>query len=166
MAIRMVWEDLSAGRSLWNRMLAGRLGRTVFKGAALFLRRLRSRSADTSSPTVVALSDTVRDAYEALPHADRAQLAEVPRLIERLRAHARALHDREEPVARERLGSVAVALETLRLDLMRAAAGEAALPQISADLAAARAISERVDEALGTPRGGATPSHRPETTPI
>ncbi len=166
MAIRMVWEDLSAGRSLWNRMLAGRLGRRLFAGAALFLRRARASATDTSTPTVVALSDTAREAFDALPAAERAQLAEVPRLLDRMRAHARALHDRDDPVARERLGSVAAALEMLRLDLLRAAAGEGVVPQITADLAAARAISDRVDEALDAKRGGATPSPRPETTPI
>lgn len=144
-ALRMLWDDVRGGRSLWNRMLAGKLGAFVFRVAGLFLRRRTAVTAPAGEPTGALLGGATRDAFEALPPAQRAQLAAVPPLVERLRAAALRLRGREDPPSRERFASVVTALEGVRLDLLRMNAG-VNTNEIAADLARAAEVGARVDQ--------------------
>jgi len=168
-ALRMLWDDLRGGRSLWNRMLAGRLGRFVFRVAGLFVRRPRAVTAPPGEPTVSLLGGAAREAFDALPPAQRAQLAEVPPLVERLRAAALRLRGRDDTPSRERFASVVTALEGVRLDLLRVNAGSAAAVEITADLERAAEVGARVDATLASglavdgllrnPKPGARPDY-------
>ncbi len=142
-AIRMLWEDLRAGRSLWNRMLAGKLGKLVFRVAGIFLKRPAAAVAPIGESTVSLLGGAAREAYDALPPAQRSQLAEVPSLVDRLRDAALKLRDRDDTASRERYATVVSALEGVRLDLLRVNSGTTAPVEITADLERAAEVGER-----------------------
>ncbi|MGE0353239.1 MAG: serine/threonine-protein kinase [Gemmatimonadales bacterium] len=144
MMIRTIWRDVRRGKSLWRRMLQGRLGRLIFGIAGLGLWKTPLLPTG-GEPTEVMLGAAAGELFAALPAADRRQLAEVPALVERLQREAEALRMRGGDAAVERLPEVVGALEAIRLDLLRMHAGQAGLDEITRDLEAARNVGARID---------------------
>jgi serine/threonine-protein kinase len=127
-------------------------------------------------PTEILLAGQARDLLRALAPADRAQLAGAEELLNslereagRLRARLGELDQAAAAVggtgtaerrdvageiaearreAAERLGATVSALETVRLDLLRARAGIQGTGNLTEQLAALRRLSERVDASL------------------
>ena len=136
LTVRALWNDLRRGPSLWTRVVRGRLGRSLFRAASWGL-PAPSRVAIEGQPTALVLEHALEELYAALPAAERARFAEVPAVVERLRADALAYDDAR------RAGAVA-ALESLRLDLLRLHAGHGA-GGLTQHIEQARRIGERVD---------------------
>ncbi len=147
---RRVWRDLRAGKpgTFWNRLMAGRFGRWLFRVASRTVRT--EQVAPSAEPTAVLLARATEDLYHALPGEQRRRLADVPALLARLQADAAVLHrlDVADPSKAERLASAVTAIENLRLDLLRLHAGRASVDELTADIARARDLAQRVDAAL------------------
>ncbi|HEU4569920.1 MAG TPA: serine/threonine-protein kinase [Gemmatimonadales bacterium] len=135
-----LWRFRPPGKpSLWSRFLAGRLGRWVFDWAGIGATR-RADAPVPGEPTALALGQALHELFAALPAERQRQLAEVPELAERLQARALA-------AGPERAQAV-VALETLRLDLLRLTAGTITEPELTADLEAVQRLGAEVDRAV------------------
>lgn len=148
-AIRAVSKELATGPSLWSRLLRGRFGRFLFRGARLFVRRAdRKAIAQGSMPTVMALGLEADQLYHALPPAARDQLRELPKVLASLRDEATRLRERDDSVAAERLATVAAAMESFRLDLLELAAGNASIPDVTQHIVEASRLAERVDAVI------------------
>ncbi len=91
-------------------------------------------------PTALVLGGSIDALYAALPEEQRKRLTEVPDLAARLQARAlSAGAGRTEAV---------VALETLRLDILRLQAGTITEPELTADLDAVRKLGEEIDRVV------------------
>ncbi len=148
-AARRIWRDVYAGKrgTVWNRLMAGRFGRWLFRVAGATVRS--GDTAPSAEPTAVLLARATEDLYHALPGEQRRRLSGVPELLARLQADAAALHELDEanPARATRLEAAVTALENVRLDLLRLHAGRASLDELTADLEQAREVARRVDAA-------------------
>jgi len=124
-------------RSWWHRVLRSRRGRVLWKIATLGLGRVPERTLG-GEPTAVAVGGAVQRLFETLPAAEQRLLADVPDLAARLEARAMRAGG---PEATEAM----VALETLRLDLMRLRAGQLDADGLTEDLAKLREVGYFVD---------------------
>jgi serine/threonine-protein kinase len=153
----------AASRSLrawfWNSR-CGRLAERLLRGTS------RSPAPDELfRPTEVMLGGAVVELFDALPAAYRESLADLPRVVERLREHAARARaalirlDDAAPVglgradlaaARERalrqLTESVSALETVRLGVLRLQAGACDLPSAASMMQTASAIDARLNE--------------------
>ncbi|GIW51116.1 MAG: hypothetical protein KatS3mg081_0471 [Gemmatimonadales bacterium] len=168
-------KDL-VGRML-GRLLAGRAGKALWRLARIGTGR-RSEADTLRRGTELAILLAIDDLYRGLPKKLRRRLPNLPATVRkleqdasRLRARISALEDlaaraeggpaaaaRKREVAAEleiargdaqlRLEEVIAALETVRLDLLRLAAGTGNVETVTADLAAAREVGEAVSRLL------------------
>jgi serine/threonine-protein kinase len=148
--IRKLWNDLTRGKNLWGRLMAGRFGRFLFRVAGVGARAERPALPAAGEPTSVVLGHAVEELYGALPAAERRRLSEVPEVVARLQSDIAALRDRaDEPGAGERLETAVAALEAIRLDLLRLHAGIGTREELTRDIETARRVGEGVDAVLG-----------------
>ena len=118
-------------------------------------------------PTEMALGLAVGDLFAALPKAYREHLADLPKVVEHLEAHASAARARVDELAalaavggesasavqlstardaaKAELAESVAALEAVRLDLLRLHGGAIDLQPITAVLDAARELGEELD---------------------
>jgi serine/threonine-protein kinase len=145
------------GRRLTTRASAARLRRWFWKSplgslmarvATIGLRQRQGQAWGSWRPTETALGSVTGALFAALPESERAALADLPDVVGRLEddaAHARFQLARDAaPAWAERLERSVAAIETLRLGLLRMAAGHAAAGSLTADLDAARELSQRI----------------------
>ena len=131
--------------SFWE----SRFGDLVARIATTGLPAARRGAWAGSRRTEAALGSATETLFAALPGSEREALNDLPQVVERL--------EREAALARERLAaggggpwadrlerSVA-AIETLRVGLLRMTVGHVAASSLTADLDAARELSERID---------------------
>ncbi len=163
---------------LYDRLLAGRFGRLLFRLAGIGLRRPDVSLAQTSQHTEAALASAADRIFDQMPSHVRQRFSTVPDVIEHLKQHAAALRQREEELNRsiatadhgsargegpgnleatrsmvsERLEQTVAALEHIRLNLLRLHAGVGSPDELTADLDKARAIGEAVDAELAGQR--------------
>ncbi len=123
--------------SWWGRLLGSRVGKWLWSAVTLGQGRIR-QVPTSGEPTAIALGGAIHGIYSALQPGEQKLLAEVPGLIDRLAA--RAL-DRADPHSVDAV----MALETLRLDLMKLQAGQIAADGLTADYEKMREIGRRVD---------------------
>ena len=83
---------------------------------------------------------------EALPEADRAQVRDVPAVVERLEKEAEALRARGQ--TGERLAETVAALENLRLAMLKLRAGSGTVADLTLWLERAREIGDYVDRRI------------------
>jgi serine/threonine protein kinase len=102
-----------------------------------------------SEPTEVALAAGANELFEAMPGELKARFPDVPRILERLEVQAGRLRSSGADTGGERLITALAAMENLRLDLLRLTAGAGTRDDLTADLDAARSLSERIDALLG-----------------
>ncbi len=140
--IRQLAQRSHRGRTFWSRWLGGRLGRFLFWVAGRWPGSRRLPAPD--APTAVLLGGAADQLYAALPPDRRAMLQDLPSLVRRLEADALAAGDADPARRSEAL----LALEALRLDLLRMQAGQAVGDQLTADLDAARRLAARMDRSL------------------
>jgi len=132
--------------TLWYKLWAGPVGRTFFKVAGFRL-KVSARPATASvERTELVLERSALAAYNALPDADRRQTSDVPSVVQRLEAGAKALRAKGE--TGERLTEAVAALERLRLALFRLQAGDGSVGDVTLALERARDIGEHVDARL------------------
>jgi hypothetical protein len=145
------------GRRLETRDAAARLrrwfwdspfGELMSSVASIGLRRGRKHPWGTWRPTESALGSVTGTLFAALPDSARAALADLPDVVARLEgeaAHARLELSRHADSAwADRLERTVAAIETLRLGLLRISTGHAVAGSLTADLDAARELSERI----------------------
>ena len=144
---RVLWGLLHDGPSLWSRLMRGRFGRLLFKGAALFTRR-RDRAHGAGQPTIAALGLEAESLFRALPPEVRNQLHDLPAVLASLRAQAERLRVADRDGSEARVSGVVAAMEAVRLELMGMGAGVRSVPDVTRNLEAARRIAERMDAAL------------------
>ncbi|MGH7581957.1 MAG: serine/threonine-protein kinase [Gemmatimonadales bacterium] len=144
------------GRRLEPRAASARL-RTWFWKSPLgdLMGRISSIGLRPTTPwhswhgTGAGLGSATGALFAALPEADRRALADLPEVIARLEAEAvRArlhLDAGSDAMWESRLERAVAAIETLRIGLLRMAADHAATGALTADLDAARALSDRID---------------------
>ncbi len=135
--VRRLMELHGAKGSWWGRLFRSRIGHRVWKLATLGLNRVRS-APSSGEPTAMVLGDAVHTLYNTLPTQERQLLAYVPALIDRL--SARALDHADA----QRVDAI-MALETLRLDLLKLRAGQIAADGMTADLEQLREVGYQVD---------------------
>lgn len=145
---RRLWTDLRRGRpGLWSRFLGGRFGTIVFRIARVGQRAGAQELPVAGEPTVLALGRAVDQVFQALPAAVRNQLGDVPALIDRLQAEA--LQRRvQTPDAGGRVTTSVVALEAVRLDLLRLHAGTAPAGELTRNLEHVRGVGGEIDRLL------------------
>ncbi|HEX5004520.1 MAG TPA: serine/threonine-protein kinase [Gemmatimonadales bacterium] len=153
------------GPSWWDRWWAGRLGRWM---ARLAGGRAAPALPVANEPTELALGRAAEALFAALPAAEQRGLIEVPAVIRQLERDAQALRRQDATLTRAlaeaagrhdlardleaakrataaKLATVMSALESLRIDLLRVSAGQAAGPGLTDHLEAARRIGREVD---------------------
>jgi len=145
----------SRGVGFWRRFWSGKLGRALYGFARLGLPKGLRATPVVDAPTEIALGEAATALYDALPPEARSTLGDVRGVIARLEREAQRLRREEleraqvadEPGrarAAARLAQAVAALENLRLDLLRAAAGSVDTG-LTADLEAARKVADLVD---------------------
>ncbi len=144
--VRSILRSTGRMTSVWAGMVKGRLGRWLFRLGRMGQGRGALPAPD--APTAVFLGDAALRMFEALPADRRRQLAALPETVTRLQADA--LNATEGT----RLKAL-VALENLRLDLLRLQAGQVQSDQLTRDLEDAGKIAALVDATLGR----STPAH-------
>jgi eukaryotic-like serine/threonine-protein kinase len=123
----------------------GRVGRWLFKLAAIGLKRAPAALPVTDRPTEVALGIAAIDLFEQLPTDVRSRLGDLPAVVRGLEERVRRLRGNGQE---GKLGEALGALETLRFDLLRLHGGVGTIDGLTADLGAARRIGEHVDALL------------------
>ena len=147
-AVRSWWTLLHRRNpeGLWNRLAGGWLGRALFRLAGLRLGPVRRARLEDGEPTVRGLGERARQAFAALPAAEREALKEVPGRLDGLEREAMALRAAPESAATAaRFADATAAMELLRLDLIRLAAQRAGPSELTAALERVRDIGRRVD---------------------
>ena len=129
-----------SGGTFWARLLEGRAGRWLFRVAGIGLGVVRAEPT-SGEPTTIALGGAVGEIFARLSESQQRSLAAVPDLVERLEALAL------ERGAPRRIEAV-MALETLRLDLLRLQAGEVAADSITQGLEQLERFGRQVDAVL------------------
>ena len=147
-AVRSWWTLLHRRNpeGLWNRLAGGWLGRALFRLAGVGLGPVRRARLEDGEPTVRGLGERARQAFAALPAAEREVLKEVPGLLDGLELEAMALRAAPESAASSsRLTEATAAMELLRLDLMKLATERAGPGELTAAIERVREIGRRVD---------------------
>jgi serine/threonine-protein kinase len=146
-AVSRFWQSDRPGRGVWQRKIAGPVGRLIFRLMGIGLPKETRPVA--GEPTAVALGRGAQAAWEALPEEDRRRLLDVPSLVSRLEARALLLRGAgDAPTDPARFASAVTALETLRLDLWRLQTGAITADDLTADLDAVRRVGEEIDAAV------------------
>jgi hypothetical protein len=148
-----IGAGIKLGRRL--RFWKSRLGSWLFR-IARFGRIPQAPGIPGAGATEIALGHAAVTLYNALPTDIRADLVDLPGLVERLEREAGDLRRLLEAVApgdmrtraQERLTAVVGALETLRLDLLRLRAGIIPLDNLTSDLEAVARLSKAADRHL------------------
>ncbi len=123
--------------SWWAGVLRSRVGGWLWKAATLGMGRVPDAPMG-GEPTAIAVGGLIQDLWAALPAAEQRLLAEVPDLAQRLEARAMQQDDVHRTEA-------LVALETLRMDLLRLRAGQLAADGLTEDLRKMRDVGLYVD---------------------
>ncbi|MGH7523623.1 MAG: serine/threonine-protein kinase [Gemmatimonadales bacterium] len=141
---RLKIRDVGARARSW--LWHSAFGDVMASIASLGLRRGKSQRWDGRTETaVVAVTETL---FSALPQHERAVLSDLPDVVARLEAEAararRQLAAGDDAKWAERLRQAVGAIETLRVGLLRMTTSHVAAASLTADLAAARELSERI----------------------
>jgi serine/threonine-protein kinase len=135
--VRRLIELHGAKGSWWGRLFKTKVGKRVWSLATFGLKKVRS-APSSGEPTAMVLGGAIHELYDALPTSERQLLGEVPALIDRL--SARALDHADA----QRVDAI-MALETLRLDLLKLRAGQIAADGMTTDFERLREVGYRVD---------------------
>jgi eukaryotic-like serine/threonine-protein kinase len=147
LTVRRLWSAGSRTAGWWARRIRGSFGSMLFRIAGVGLDTARASIPVAGEPTVVALRGTVVELYDALPPGQRAAFPQLPALAERLE---RAALDARVPLRVEadntRTRTEVVALETLRLELLRLHAMTSTSRELSRELSAALRLGDQIVE--------------------
>ena len=150
---RTLWKMLRRGPSPWTKLLRGWFGRFLFREAK-WLARGRPVPAPDAHSTIVALGSDVEGTFFRLPEGVRDDLRDIPRVLAALEREGERLRARaDDPVAAEKLATVAAAMEAMRLDLLSVEAGLVSLPEVTRHIEEAARVAERIDVYVGRETG-------------
>ena len=175
----------------WAKVWNGRIGRLAFALARRLVGHRPAQTAVTHRATELSLGMAAEELFESLPHETRRALGALPGIVRRLQEDAQALRQRQDDLqdalvsageaagsspdyadvrslrdrVQAQLGETVVALETIRLNLLRLHAGSATVESLTTQLGAAAEVSAEVqrlieargdvERALRFPRSGA-----------
>ncbi len=145
---RKKWARRISGA--WNRIWASKFGRFFFKLAGIGMPKVERTVLPSTDRTEIVLGDAATAIYEGLPDEIRSRLPEIPNVIAHLERDAELL--RKCGDTGERLTLAVGALENVRLGLLRLKAGLGTVDGLTADLARAREIGDRIDAELSARR--------------
>jgi hypothetical protein len=149
-------------RRFWD----GKLGVWFEKIARIGLKRRAVPAELTHRPTEMAISMAADVLFESLPKGLRKELKEFPSVMQRLQGDAammrRTVDELNEAIASlggrtdpglteardeatRRLAAAVSALESVRLSLLKLKAGTGSVGELTADLSAARSLTEAID---------------------
>ena len=152
LTVRRLWSAGSRTAGWWARRIRGAFGSGLFRIAGIGLERAPAPIPVAGEPTAVALRGAVIELYDALAPAQRAAFPQLPALAERLE---RAALDARVPARVEahdtRTGTEIVALETLRLELLRLHATASTPAELSRELSAALRLGDQIAERAREP---------------
>jgi hypothetical protein len=146
--LRKFWQILRPGRGGWLRALAGKMGRALLGMARIGLGARRAPpDVAAGELTVVAIGQDAVGLFRALSAADQHRLADLQPVITRLAADATRLHEAgDAPGAREKLATVAAALDTIRLDLLRVRAGALSAMELTEQIAIVSRVHDQIQD--------------------
>lgn len=176
----IAWLAVMHGRRdvdvrFWRAAWTGRSGRALFGLARRVRGTAPSAPVVTHRATELSLSLAAEQLYETLPRETRAALGDVPAIVQRLQENAKRLRlqlaqlnetvggppgdvDATDALRTERaqvharLQDTVVALETMRLGLLRLHAGTATVEGLTADLGLASDVSADVSRLASAQR--------------
>jgi serine/threonine-protein kinase len=152
LTVRRLWSTGSRTAGWWARRIRGSFGSALFRIAGIGLRDAPSSIPVAGEPTVVALRGAVVDLYDALAPAQRAAFPQLPALAERLeRAALGARVPLRVEADNTRTRTEVVALETLRLELLRLHAMASTPGELSRELSAALRLGDQIAERAREP---------------
>jgi hypothetical protein len=156
LAVRRMWSAGSRTAGWWARRIRGRFGDLLFGVASIGVRRRAEPIPVAGEPTVVALRDAVIELYDALGAEQRAAFPQLPALATRLGRDAVEPTDRVFASSTDQRTEV-VALEMLRLELLRmhAVAGEPV--GLTREISDAMRLGDRIAEQGREPVAERTP---------
>ena len=153
----------------WSRLWMGRIGKSAFSFARKLLGSRVKQVAMTHRATELSLGLAAEQLYDGLPAETRAQLGDLPDVLQRLQDDAQALRRHYEGLQEAladagdaatslqyaevratrdaihaKLGETVGALETIRLNLLRLHAGSATVEGLTTHLSIASEVSEEV----------------------
>jgi len=131
---------------LWHRVWASKFGRLFFRVAGVGLKKPKHRAIPGSEATEFAIGRAATEAFDALPAEQRRKLGGVREAIGLLEERAEVLRAGGDTGAR--LTQAVAALEKVRIGLLRLQAGTITPGDLTAQVAEAREIGERVDQVL------------------
>jgi eukaryotic-like serine/threonine-protein kinase len=158
LTVRRLWSAGSRTAGWWARRIRGRFGELLFRVAGIGLRRDAAPLSAAGEPTAVALRGAVVELYEALGPEQRAALAQLPALATQLERAAVAPRERVPVSFDDRTRTEVVALEMLRLELLRLHTAAGAPTELTSELASAMRIGDRIAEQLRDTAVEPTPS--------
>jgi serine/threonine-protein kinase len=175
--------------SWWAKRWDGWMGRALTKLASI---KLGARTAAADRPTEMAIAFNAQALFDELPRDLQRAIGDAPGILRRLEEQARAIRvhvaELDESIvdvqrssaegrdallvdlkltrsrAEERLGDLIAALESVRLDLLRLRAGQAAIDGVTQQLAAAEMLGAEVDRLLCGQDEVQRTLRRPETS--
>ncbi len=139
--LRRLWDDLFPESNVLSRLMRGNLGRFTFAAARAGQRGL-PLPAPVTEPTILAVGRGADELFSSLPRWLRERLGDVPAVVGRLQQEAFRLRRQGDL---PRLEEVMMALETLRLELLRLHAGASTVDDLTAAVERARRIGDEVD---------------------
>jgi hypothetical protein len=132
--------------SLWYKLWRGKIGRLFFRVVGTGLRPPAHAVVPSADHTEMVLGRAATQAFDALPSEQRKELGGVRQAIELLEERAEVLRAGGDTGAR--LTQAVAALEKVRIGLLRLQAGTITPGDLTAQVAEAREIGERVDQVL------------------
>jgi serine/threonine-protein kinase len=157
LTVRRLWSAGSRTAGWWARRIRGTFGSVLFRVAGIGLDRSAASIPVAGEPTAVALRGAILELYGALAPDQRAAFPQLPALADRLQ---RAAIDRDAAsafVGDERTMTEVVALETLRLELLRLHTATGGSAELSRDLSTAMRLGDRIAEQVRETQAEPTP---------
>jgi serine/threonine-protein kinase len=136
--------------TLWHRIWAGRFGRFFFRVAGAGITPPERRAIASADATELVLGRSVLAVYESLTAGERAQVPDVPAVVERLEKEAEAL--RAAGRTGEHLAETVAALENVRLAMLKLRAGTGSVGDLTEWLERAKDIGDFVDRRIESER--------------
>ena len=140
--VRWLWIDFHRGRSVWNRLIAGRRGKLIFRAAGIGSRTPAAVSG--GEPTTWRSENQPRSC--SMP--SQKNTAGIRGCPASASPAAGRCHGCTGTGESRREAAAVAALETIRIDLLRLRAGQVTAGDLTRDLDEVRAIGERIEQRI------------------
>jgi hypothetical protein len=162
---RLLRADARAGQ-WWGQRIRGAFGAAIFRLAGVGLPSGKPALPAAGEPTAVALRSAVSDLFDALDPTQRAAFPQLPALLARLEQAAVASRGDASRDVADRTHTALVALELLRLALLRLHTAAGSSSDLTREIEAASRIGDAIrlgptargDASANAPDARATPA--------